>query len=236
MINKTTQDLSRSRGRYRTMTMKALREHANDPIWHDGERSKLTFFYPLPLTPWQAGRWTLKNWKKIAEHHMVDPLRAPLRLLEGIPETELYELGGFWCCQSPDSHISCFLHAIDFLVPDGTPVLAAQDGRIIELVDCNDEWGDEKDENGEYLHRDHLNFLTVHVGGMERIQYCHLAKGSVRTLGLEIGSLIKAGQLIGKVGKNGVTDRDHLHFIVFREDVAHENPFGIKSLIPQFRR
>jgi murein DD-endopeptidase MepM/ murein hydrolase activator NlpD len=234
MLNNNNWDSNKPRGRYRTMDMKELFDHANDKRWHDGEQSRINVGWPLPLTPWKDGHWTFKNWKQLAERHIVDRKRAPYKLTDDVPEGELYELGGFWCCKSPGSHMSCFLQAIDFLVPDGTRILASADGWITELVEYNDEWGDEKDENGDYIHRDHLNFMTVHVGGMERMQYCHIAKESVSAFGLKVGSYIKRGQPIGKVGKNGLTDRDHLHFIVFREDVEPSNPFGFKSLIPRF--
>jgi len=43
------------------MDMDKVRRSANNPIWHDGERSRREFRYPLPATPWQAGRWTLRG-------------------------------------------------------------------------------------------------------------------------------------------------------------------------------
>jgi len=218
------------------MDMDDLYRYADDDIWHDGEQSTLEYRYPLPATPWRDLRPTLQNWRRIAERHVVDSVRALYTLTEGVPKGELYELGGFWCARSPSSHLSCFLHAVDFLVPDHTTILAAQDGEIIELVEGNDDWGDEMDRNGEYVHRDHLNFMTVQVAGEEYMQFCHLAKGSAGILGLRVGSKIRVGQTIGRVGKNGVTDRDHLHFIVFRIDSRDENPFGFKSLAPRFRR
>ena len=234
MLNNKGQEFNKKRGSYRTMNMKELHDHADDPIWHDGEQCKLELAWPLPLTPLKDKRWTWKSWKQLAEQHIVDRERAPYIITDGVPDAELYELGKFWCAKSPGSHLSCFLCAIDFLVPDGTTVLAAHDGTIMELVEDNDEWGAEQDEEGEYLLRNHLNYMTVNIGGVHRTQYCHLAKGSVRALGLQAGSRVKKGQPIGKVGKNGVTDRDHLHFIVFREDSDPANPFGFKSLIPQF--
>jgi murein DD-endopeptidase MepM/ murein hydrolase activator NlpD len=123
-----------------------------------------------------------------------------------------------------------FLNVVDFLIPDGTPVLAAQEGKIVELVEHNTEWGD-----GD-KYRDTLNFMTlVHQSG-ELTQYCHLAKGAVSALGLQVGSGVKQGQRIATVGKTGWTDRDHLHFLAFRYDKRNpDNPFGFKSLVPRFR-
>jgi len=211
------------------MNMDEIRKVANHPMWHDGERSVLEFCYPVPVTPWQAGYRTLRGWKSLAERHIVDKKIAPYTLVDSVPEDELYEMGVFWCAKSPQSHMGPFLNAVDFLVPDGTPILAAAEGEIVELVEDNTEWGD-----GD-RYRDTLNFMTlVHQSG-ELTQYCHLAKNSVSQLGLRVGSGIKQGQRIATVGKTGWTDRDHLHFLVFRDDKKNlENPFGFKSLVPRF--
>lgn len=211
------------------MSMDEIQRVADNPVWHDGERSRLEFCYPLPITPWRAGRWTLRSWKAVAEHYIVDKKRAPYTLVGGIPKDDLYEEGAFWCAKSPQSHMGPFLNAIDFLVPDGTPVLAAAEGKIIELVENNTKWGD----GDQY--RDALNFVTlVHSCG-ELMQYCHLARGSVSASGLRVGSEVKQGQHIATVGKTGWTDRDHLHFLAFRDDRGNsDNPFGFKSLIPRF--
>ncbi len=213
------------------MSMDEIRKLADHPTWHDGEQSKLVFGYPVPTTPWQAGRWTLRGWKTMAERHIADKKLAPYTLVDGVPEDELYERDGFWCAMSPQSHMGPFLNAIDFLIPDGTPVLAAQEGEIVELVEHNTKWGD----GDQY--RDTLNFMTlVHSSG-ELTQYCHLARNSIRDLGLRVGSGVKQGQRIATVGKTGWTDRDHLHFLAFRDDKKNpDNPFGFKSLVPRFRR
>lgn len=217
------------------MKMEDLRRHADDSIWHDGEQTRHEYIHPIARSPWRAGLWSLRSWKKLAEQHIVDRQNAPHTLVAGIPAEELYELDGFWCAKSSESHLSCFLHAIDFLVPDGAVVRAAHNGVIVELVEVFDEWGDQKDEHGEWIHRDHLNYMTIRAGE-EYMQYCHIAKRSVSRLGLRVGSHVVEGQPIARVGKNGVTDRDHLHFIVLRMDRRGKNPFGFKSLVPRFRR
>jgi murein DD-endopeptidase MepM/ murein hydrolase activator NlpD len=213
------------------MNMDDLRKQADLPLWHDGEHVQYEYRYPVPLSPWRAGRWTLRSWKHVAEHHVADTQLAPYVLTENMPSDELYEMDGFWCATSPQSHIGPFLNAIDFLIPDGTPVLAAQEGEIVQIIQQHTAWG-----NGEQ-YRDTLNYMTlVHASG-ELTQYCHLAQDSVSVLGLRIGSGVKQGQRIATVGKTGWTDRDHLHFLVFRDDKKNPiNPFGFKSLVPRFRR
>ncbi len=210
------------------MSMNEIRKFADHPMWHDGEQTKLEFFYPIPMKPSKNRRGALHGWKVVAEGHIVDKKRAPYTLVDGIPKDELYKRGNFWCAKSPQSHIGPFLQAIDFLVPDGTPVLAVAEGEVIELVECNTKWGNSD------RYRDTLNFMTlVHPSG-ELTQYCHLAKGSISQLGLKAGSGVKQGQQIATIGKTGWTDRDHLHFLAFREDKENsENPFGFKSLVPR---
>ena len=119
--------------------------------------------------------------------------------------------------------------AVDFLVPDGTLVLAARDGRVHELYLKSKKWGPTEELAGE------TNYITIEhqdgSGPIEYSQYCHVAcpRWYRRQL-VKQGSWVKAGQPISYVEKNGWTDRDHLHFMVFRLDCDTSNPFGFKSL------
>ena len=207
--------VNNTRGQFRRMSMEELIKYAAHPIWKRVETTKFFYSIPLPLR---------------------DPsiLSAGQILSRGIPDGQLRKIGPFLAATSPQSHIGPFLHAIDFLVPDGTEVLAGKDGKIIEIVEGSDEWGD----GPQY--RDKLNYATImhdspDGSAPEFSQYCHLAKGSVGNCGLQVGSVVKAGQTIAKVGKSGWTDRDHLHFIVFRNDLdCTENPFKFRSLEIKF--
>ncbi len=213
--------------------MDELQAVANHPIWQDGEESRGQYCYPIPATPWKAGRWKWRNWKDLAARTVVVNAKGErYMLLEGIPDGELYERNGIWCAKSPQSHIGPYLHAIDFLVPDGTPVLAAQSGRVVRYHDGDDEWG----EGPRY--RDMVNYLDIRHAHDEVTEYCHLAKGSVKALGIKWGDWVEKGQVIGRVGKTGWTDRDHLHFVVFRNDDHNpDNPLSepkFKSLRVRF--
>ncbi len=181
---------------------------ADSSLW-DSEVSKQTYQLPLNLTAEEAA---LQG----------DQLKT------GIPADELYMTAHYVCCQSPMTHKAAFKHAIDFLVLDGTAILAANSGMVAEIQQHSDEWGD------DVVYRDKLNYITIQHSPTEFTQYCHLARNSVRTAGLYVGSTVKAGQIIGTVGKTGLTDRDHLHFIVFRLD-RNPSPFGFKSLVPKWK-
>ena len=110
---------------------------------------------------------------------------------------------------------------------DGTEVLASASGIVTEIQESSDKWGD------DIKYRDYLNYVTIQHANGEFSQYCHLLQWSVRESGILIGSQVEQGQVIAKVGKTGLTDRDHLHFIVFR-GFRNESPFQFKSLVPQF--
>ncbi len=170
--------------------MSELERLAHNPIF-DKEPTKHWYFYPVSIGRREA-------------------LAAGTRLAVGNPPHETYRFGPYVCASSPQSHTGPWRNAIDFLVPDGTPVVAARDGVIIEVQELSDEWGPTQ----EFANT--LNYVTIDHSNGEYSQYCHLAQWSVADFRLTVGSRVKRGQRIGTVGKTGWTDRDHLHFIVFR--------------------
>lgn len=156
------------------------------------------------------------------------------------PELVTEQIGQHIVSRSPESHTEAYSQALDFLVPDGTPVLAAERGKIIQIVMHNEEWGLEPG------YADKLNYVTLLHENGELTQYCHLAYES---LSEEIRDKIhrneephvEKGQFLALTGKTGWTDRDHLHFLVFRlethqiiGDKKVQNPHGFKSLKPRF--
>ncbi len=187
--------------------MDDLERWASSPLW-DNEPTQNHYTYPL-----------LIEEKKAKEEG--------LRLAVGNPPDETYELNCFVCAASPESHVGPYRHSIDFLVPDGTPVVATLDGRVVEIQQQSNEWGPTS------KHRDLLNYITIEHKNGEFSQYCHLAQWSVKQSGVALGSRVKQGQQIAIVGKTGWTDRDHLHFVVFRGS-KNESPFTFKSLKVQF--
>ena len=188
--------------------MDDLTRWANDPLWDD-EQSHLQYRLPLDLSP------------DVAATHAN-------QLIYGIPSCELYMTAHYVCAKSPQTHRAAFKHAIDFLVLDGTSVVAASGGIIVEVQQHSNEWG------SDLAYRDKLNYITIQTSRTEYIQYCHLAKDSVRNQGLGVGSVVREGQIVATLGKTGLTDRDHLHFVVFRLD-RNPSPFCFKSLVPRWR-
>lgn len=134
-----------------------------------------------------------------------------------------YRIGPFYCDTSPNTHTGLFAHAIDFLVPDGSKVLATAPGQVIEIIEHNTEYGEGP------AFSDKLNYVTIEHENQLYSQYAHLKAGSVSMQGLRVGSHVVRGQVIGLVGKTGWVEGgeygDHLHFMIFKD-----SPDGASSV------
>jgi hypothetical protein len=160
--------------------------------------------------------------------------------------TLLYSIGPFLGVQSPESHLGPQRNAVDFVLPIGTPVLAAHRGRITAIEDGHSHWG-AKEEYSLFC-----NYITIsyrptmekpptHHHRMEdwywfHVQYSHLARGSVRKLKLRVGQMVEAGQVIAQTGRSGWMTAPHLHVLGFvNTEHSSENPFGYLSMKMTFR-
>lgn len=97
---------------------------------------------------------------------------------------------------------------IDLAAPTGTQVVAAADGVVLKSCYFGGY--------GKYI-------LIQHSGGYSTA-YAHLSQ-----LGVKVGSKVKQGQLIGKVGTTGMSTGPHLHYEVHRNRV-HINPLSMVAL------
>ena len=97
-------------------------------------------------------------------------------------------------------------HAVDFTVPEGTPVLAARDGTVMQ-VEARFAGGGlgSTDDIGR------ANFVRIlHDDGTMAL-YAHLAPGGVQ---VRAGERVRRGQRIGTSGNTGYSGGPHLHFAV----------------------
>lgn len=99
-------------------------------------------------------------------------------------------------------------YALDFNLVEGDTICAAADGFVVGVIEDYTEGGRSK------KWRDYANYITIFHPEMNiYTQYVHLMyKGSL----VEVGDYVKSEQAIGRSGKTGRTDIEHLHFNVLK--------------------
>ncbi|MDP5229089.1 MAG: M23 family metallopeptidase [Cellulophaga sp.] len=116
------------------------------------------------------------------------------------------------------SHMTNYAkYALDFNLKEGDTICAAADGFVVGVIEDYTRGGSSK------KWRDYANYITVFHPEMNLYtQYVHLMhKGSL----VEVGAYLKSGQAIGRSGKTGYTNIEHLHF-----NVLKPNNSGMQSV------
>lgn len=97
---------------------------------------------------------------------------------------------------------SAMHEGVDYVVPQGTPIQAAASG-IVVYADLHPQFG---------------NLVEIDHGNDVLTRYAHASK-----LKVEVGQVVKRGQLIALVGSTGRSTGNHLHFEVRFKGLA-QNP------------
>lgn len=115
----------------------------------------------------------------------------------------------------PQLHSGFLEHALDFLVPEGTPVLAALAGEVIEVKTDSAEGGYQK----KYMGNQYLNWITLKHAQGEHSQYAHIKHHGAL---VKKGDVVCTGDVIGYSGNTGFSTCPHLHFQVYQ--LVHAAP------------
>lgn len=98
------------------------------------------------------------------------------------------------------------LHAIDFALPEGTPIVAVREGVVMQVEADFDRAGLILEKYGG-----RANFIRiVHDDGSMAL-YAHLQPEGVQ---VRVGQRVRAGQRIGLSGNTGFSTAPHLHFVL----------------------
>lgn len=97
-------------------------------------------------------------------------------------------------------------HAVDFAVAEGTPVLAARDGAVMQV-----ESGHRTAGTDAARFASQANYIRIaHDDGTMAV-YAHLKPDGAL---VRVGQRVRAGDRIGLSGNTGYTTGPHLHFVV----------------------
>ncbi|MEK6833413.1 MAG: M23 family metallopeptidase [Nanoarchaeota archaeon] len=121
------------------------------------------------------------------------------------------------------AHSDILKYALDFPLPEGTPILAVKEGIVVNVVDKFNKGGDGK----RYFK--YLNFITIEHKNKEISQYGHLKYHGAC---VKIGDKVKTGEIIGYTGNTGWTTEPHLHFHVCKNT---DNKNGWKTMQVRFK-
>ncbi|MEK7202921.1 MAG: M23 family metallopeptidase [Patescibacteria group bacterium] len=109
--------------------------------------------------------------------------------------------------ESP-AHIGNLKYSVDFIIPKGTPVIAAMDGIVIDLKLNSNVGGADKEL--ELFG----NFIEIQHENDEYSEYEHLQ--IQKEVIVKLGQKVKKGDIIGRSGGTGYLAHlePHLHFMV----------------------
>ncbi|SEN86811.1 M23 family metallopeptidase [Palleronia pelagia] len=120
-----------------------------------------------------------------------------------------FDLPGSQVAQGCDgwvSHRGAAGQAVDFALPEGTPVLAARAGRVVGLRMDRSAGGLERAQVGQ-----DNRVLVLHDDGTVAL-YGHLAQDSAR---VRVGQPVAAGDALALSGDTGYSAAPHLHVEVY---------------------
>jgi murein DD-endopeptidase MepM/ murein hydrolase activator NlpD len=104
------------------------------------------------------------------------------------------------------SHQGSNKYAIDWQMPEGTPVYAARGGLVVKVKEDSDRGG------ASMKYDQYNNYVLIRHEDGTLGHYCHLQKNGVV---VRPGDMVKTGQMIAHSGNTGFSSGAHLHFCVF---------------------
>lgn len=174
-----------------------------EPLYEIKPRSK-EYLFSIEHMSEQRGSYKFKyTWNK-GSHTAIHSTTA-------VYQPPYYKIGRYRVSQSCNGgrthNRPHSMYAIDFAMPEGTPVLAARSGKVVDLYEFSIMGGTTR------LDYRFSNYVLIQHDDLTLAGYYHLKAMGVSA---SIGQHIKAGERIGFSGNTGYSSGPHLHFVVFK--------------------
>ncbi len=122
-----------------------------------------------------------------------------------------------------------FTYSIDFLLPEGTKIIASRKGTVTKVRSKgNKNYSGKNLEKGEEAYKKWMNEIEIKHNDDTYASYCHLQKNGCF---VKVGDKINQKQKIGLSGNTGWSSQPHLDFTVFKKNI---NGYKIKSIKIKF--
>ncbi len=161
--------------------------------------------YPrAPDQSWSSGfTYTFVPGSPKAQHTQIDNYQLPYAHGASYPISQGFN--GEYSHNGPQGR-----YAVDFSMPDGTPVHAAREGTVMDVARDYYSGGVDRDKYGS-----RANFIRILHGDGTHAIYAHLRWESVLVVP---GNHVRRGQVIAKSGSTGYSSGPHLHFAIQKND------------------
>jgi murein DD-endopeptidase MepM/ murein hydrolase activator NlpD len=184
--------------------------------------SELLLLHIRPAVPGRGLRFSTQSTYSIGSFYAIPDPRAIYRLP--------YQDGrSFVISQAPGGPLTTHNtddseYAVDFTMPENTPIVAARDGVVIETESANRLGSKDRSLLAA------ANYVRILHADETVATYAHLAPDGVR---VRPGEKVSAGTVIGLSGATGYASGPHLHFVV-QKLVRRNEGFAMASVAIRF--
>jgi murein DD-endopeptidase MepM/ murein hydrolase activator NlpD len=184
--------------------------------------SELLLLQIRPAVPGRGLRFSTQSTYSIGSFYAIPDPRAIYRLP--------YQDGrSFVISQAPGGPLTTHNtddseYAVDFTMPENTPIVAARDGVVIETESANRLGSKDRGLLAA------ANYVRILHADETVATYAHLAPDGVR---VRPGEKVSAGTVIGLSGATGYASGPHLHFVV-QKLVRRNEGFAMASVAIRF--
>ena len=184
--------------------------------------SEMVLLQIRPADPARSLRFSSQSAYNLGNFHAQHDPQARYRL-------PFADGGSFVISQAADGPLTTHSaadseNAVDFTLPENTPIVAARDGTVIETEAANRYGGRDR------VLLNMANHVRILHADETVATYAHLAPGGVT---VAPGQRVTAGTLIGYSGATGYTAGPHLHFVV-QKPAPTAQGFAMRSLALRF--